>query len=132
MCLERGMFMEMRIEMIKAGFRIRYEKRASFVEGNKNDELIKILIKNDNIENILRLCIAGQQPLLAVIDEIEEYAKNNMDEITKEYDFDTWKQNVGMLIGTIAYFIGYVRDEEKTLQNKPDYFMNASKFRKEL
>lgn len=131
MCLERGMFMDTRIEMIKTGFRIRYEKRASFVEGNKNDDLIKILIKNNNIENILRLCIAGQQPLLAVIDEVEEYAKNNMDKITNEYDFDTWKQNVGMLIGTIAYFIGYVRDEEKTLKNKPDYFMNASNFCKE-
>jgi len=123
--------METRVEMIKTGFRIRYEQRASFVEGDKNDELIKILIKNDNIENILRLAIAGQQPLLAVIDEVEDYAKKNMDKITDEYDLDTWKQNVGMLIGTIAYFIGYVRDEKKTLQDKPIYFKNASTFRKE-
>lgn len=123
--------MEARVEMVKAGFRIRYEKRASFVEDSKNDELIKILLQKNNTENILRLCIAGQQPLLAVIDEIEEYAKNNMEKILKENnDFDTWKQNVGMLIGTIAYFIGYVSDEEKTLQNTPVYFMNASNFRK--
>ena len=122
--------MEARVEMIKAGFRIRY-KRAYFVENGKNDELIRILIQKNNTENILRLCIAGQQPLLAVIDEIEEYAKNNMEKILKENnDFDTWKQNVGMLIGTIAYFIGYVSDEEKTLQNTPVYFMNASNFRK--
>ena len=123
--------MDTRVEMIKTGFRIRYEHRAFFVEGNKNDELIKILIENDNIEKILRLCIEGQQPLLAVIDEVEDYAKKNMDKITNEYDFDTWKQNVGMLIGTIAYFIGYVRDEEETLQEKHRYFVNASNFRKE-
>ena len=121
--------MQARIEMIKAGFRIRYKESLDFVDENKNDELIEILLRKNNVENILRLCIAGQQPLLAVVDEVEAYAKRNMDKIN-EYGYDKWKKNVGKLIGTIAYFIGYVRNEKKSLQNTPEYFMNASNFRK--
>ena len=119
--------MQARVEMIKAGFRIRYKESREFID--KNDELIEILLRKNNVENILRLCIAGQQPILAVVDEVEAYAKKNMDKINK-YGFDKWKKNVGKLIGTIAYFIGYVRDEEKSLQDTPEYFMNASNFRK--
>lgn len=121
--------MQARVEMIKAGFRIRYKESREFID--KNDELIEILLRKNNVENILRLCIAGQQPLLAVIDEVEAYAKKNMDKIIMECgSLDAWKKNVGKLIGTIAYFIGYVRDEEKSLQDTPEYFMNASNFRK--
>lgn len=123
--------MQARVEMIKAGFRIRYKESKEFIDKYDNDELIEILLRKNNVENILRLCIAGQQPLLAVIDEIEAYAKKNMDKIIMECgSLDAWKQNVGKLIGTIAYFIGYVRDEEKSLQDRPEYFMNASNFRK--
>ena len=121
--------MQARVEMIKAGFRIRYKESKDFIDKYNNDELIEILLRKNNVENILRLCIAGQQPILAVVDEVEAYAKRNMDKINK-YGFDKWKKNVGKLIGTIAYFIGYVRDEEKSLQDTPEYFMNASNFRK--
>ncbi len=121
--------MQARVEMIKAGFRIRYKNWKEFVKNGDNDELIKVLLREDNIENILRLCIAGQQPLLAVVDQIEKYAEENglvqNGEIDKE-----WKRNVGRLIGTIVYFIGYEQKEEKSLQSNLKYFKNASNFRK--
>lgn len=121
--------MQARVEMIKAGFKIRYKESVDFIDKNKNDELIEILLRKNNVENILRLCIAGQQPLLAVIDDIEAYAKNNMDKIN-DYGYHKWKKNVGKLIGTIVYFIGYVRDKEEPLPKTPEYFKNASNFRK--
>ncbi len=118
--------METRIKMIEAGFIDRYSGRKSFLNEPGTKELLKILLRRENVENIFRLCIAGQQPLKAVVYEIEEFADKNKIKVT-----DTWKQNVGMLIGTIVHFLGYVSNEEKSLQDTPKYFKNASTFRKE-
>ena len=126
--------MQARIEMIKTGFGTRYSMRKNFLDEPYTEELIKLLLQKDNIEKILRLCLAGQAPLRAVVYEVEKFAEEHG--IVKGGAIpDEWKQDVGMLIGTIVYFLGYVSDGDKPkdkedLQRTPKYFHYAVTFHK--
>lgn len=118
--------MEARVEMIKAGFKKRYGDRA-FLKEKSTEKLVEILAEENNIKNILFLCLAGEQPLNAVVDQIEDFAEANGIVVNGKIP-DDWKRNVGKLIGTITHFIGYDRDNLETLQRTPKYFNNASTF----
>ena len=112
-----------------------HSTNSDFINSATTKELIKVLLKNDNIEKILLSCIAGLPPLLAVIDDVDEFVdKNKSDQDIFDSEGKirrSWKQNVGKLIGSIAYFIGYTRNKEINFERYSSYFTNASNFKKE-
>ena len=132
-------FTARRVAMIKAGFLARYSSSIKFIENSLTIELIELLLQKDRLESILRFCASGHAPLKAVVDEIEVFAeKNNL--VVNGRLPDEWKQDVGRLIGTIVYFLGYVSDGDKVedkenlhkLPKPPKYFHYAATFHKAL
>ena len=126
-----------RVGIVQDLFRGKYENdtNSDFINSATTRELIEVLLKNNNIEKILLSCIAGSPPLLAVIGDVNKFLnKNKSDQDIFDRDGkirDSWKQNVGKLIGSIAYFMGYTRNKEINFEGYSSYFTNASNFKKE-
>ena len=133
-------FVDGRVEMIKAGFCHRYTARKKFVAEKEEEiiELIKMLLQSERLERILTLCALGQAPLKAVVYDVEKFAEKH-GKVKDGNLSEEWKQNVGMLIGTIVYFMGYASDGDKPtdkedlskLPKPPKYFHYAATFHKE-
>ena len=132
-------FMEGRIEMIRAGFRKRYAPRQGFVvdDNEITTELMQLILSGNRIERMLMLCELGMAPLRAVVYDVEKFAENKG--LAEDGRLsDEWKQNVGMMIGAIVYFLGYVADGDNTedkedlqkLPKPPKYFHYAATFHK--
>ena len=115
--------------IIKEAFKDRYGD-TPFINDPKTAALISAVATPANVRKIVAYCMIGEPPLAAVIHDIELFAANNG--IVEDGEIpDEWKQNVGKLIGAIAYFIGYAKDGEKNLNciPIPKYFKNAATFR---
>lgn len=106
-------------------FKNRYYMRASFLDDEKIKNLIDLLLEKNRLNQILSLCKNGEQPLKAVVRDIENFADKNGIKVDK-----TWKQNIGMLIGAIVNIDGYTSNKRVKFKEKYKYFRSASTFRK--
>ena len=103
--------------LIKEAFKDRYGD-TPFINDSTTATLISALATPINIRKITAFCIIGEPPITAVVHDIELFAENNG--IARNGQIpDEWKENVGKLIGAIAYFLGYAKHTEKTLNCIP-------------